>query len=73
MKGVSLWKFAPHAIVKIVWRERNIRVFEGVSKGVDNLINQVKECVWLWTLDLNGVGVQQRDRVICDWDKIVYC
>lgn len=54
--GSTMWQVIPHAVVWVVWRERNLRVFEGVTLGIEQLINQIKECVWSCLADVKCVG-----------------
>lgn len=43
--GSSLWMLIPHALVWIIWSERNSRMFDGASMSVEKIVNQVKELV----------------------------
>lgn len=54
-QGSILRSCVPHAILWVMWNERNKRCFEEVEVSWDKLILSVKECIWSWCRDLNSM------------------
>lgn len=48
--GKIYWEVLNHAVLWVIWNERNKRIFEEEKMDTWNLINKVKECLWSWCM-----------------------
>lgn len=68
--GRILRLLVPYAILWITWKERNDRYFEGKNSSLQQLIRNVKACVWGWTMMLPIMKGVRFDKVLDDWDSL---
>lgn len=45
-----------HAVIWVIWRERNDRIFNNKEKGVDEIVEEVKAMSWHWDLSKQKVA-----------------
>lgn len=69
--GKIYWSLLFFTIVWSAWLERNRRIFKGIDRPMNLLLNDTKQLVWDWSL----VDICARDvrveEVIFEWDKIL--
>jgi len=39
-----------HAIIWMIWKERNVRIFNNQVKEVDEIVDEIKAVSWFWAL-----------------------
>lgn len=39
-----------HAVIWVVWKSRNNRIFNNITIGVDEMVDQIKVLSWQWSL-----------------------
>ena len=47
-RGIVLWRNACIALIWVVWRERNARIFEDKAKNLENLWDSIHFLASLW-------------------------
>ena len=47
-RGIVLWQTACIALIWVVWRERNVRIFEDKARNLENLWDSIHFLVSLW-------------------------
>ncbi|XP_026459996.1 uncharacterized protein LOC113360742 [Papaver somniferum] len=71
-KCKEIWKMLHFAIVWNVWNERNLRVFGGRPKDVEEVIDLVKQSLILWSCDSNTFQGVDSSQVIHNWEAVIH-
>ena len=66
-RGLVLWQFACIALIWVVWRERNVRIFEDKKRNSEALCDTIHSFASFWascTTTFTGIPL---DLVQLDW------
>ena len=76
-RGIVLWQNACIALIWVVWRERNARIFEDIARNLENLWDSIHFLAFLWafcSVVFKGIplNVLQLDwLVVCSSNRMV--
>ena len=69
-RGQVMWKLSFSAAIWSLWKERNLRCFEGKSSVVSKIVDNVKHLVALWACPLplfKGILISS---ILLNWDVV---
>ena len=66
-RGVILWQNASIALIWVVWRERNARIFEDKARNAGNLWDSIHFLASLWTFCSVGFKGTPLNVLQLDW------
>lgn len=70
--GKVYWNLVGRATLWVIWQERNLRVFEGVSRGTQRLLQEIKYCIWNWAAGFIRVRHVRVEDLMFSWDSLVH-
>lgn len=70
LHGTLIRSFIPHALVWLLWKERNARCFDEEGITVQQLISRIKECVWGWHLGVDSASKVSIESIMFNWHSM---
>ncbi|KAL5718214.1 hypothetical protein ACHQM5_011143 [Ranunculus cassubicifolius] len=69
--GKLFWDTLKHAVLWVIWMERNRRIFEGIKMPTWRLINVVMDLLWRWNLSKGVVRRLLIKDVMCRFYNVI--
>ena len=66
-RGIALWQVANIALIRIVWRERNVRIFEDKSRNSEFLWDSIVFLASLWAYCSKVFKGTPLNALLLDW------
>ncbi|KAF5195979.1 hypothetical protein FRX31_014434 [Thalictrum thalictroides] len=73
--GEILWEIMPFSVLWVIWKHRNLVIFEQKSFDVDKVVQEIKASMWAW-LDIDPRNrVRKKEHLFVDlvvnWEGLV--
>lgn len=68
LQGQVLWRGIFHVVTWTIWKERNLRIFEGIGMSQQEVLLKIKETVWNWAIREPCVSDTRLENVLFEWE-----